>query len=133
MNNKALKQLKKAYNARLKLLNDKKFLEDVGTGVLILVEKLRYLRDRIIIEDIGANDVEHEVLEDPFAEFAEPSATEELNEPDDDIVASLILALAEFEAYQQCEDMKQRNFHFNAFWELVKINMEEWLALNDTV
>ena len=70
MNNKALKQLKKAYNTRLKLLNDKKFLEDIGAGVLILVEKLRYLRDRLIIEDTGA-EPEPEVFEDPFAEFSD--------------------------------------------------------------
>jgi hypothetical protein len=133
MNNKALKQLKKAYNTRLKLLNDKKFLEDVGAGILILVEKLRYLRDRLIVEEACITESEPEVFEDPFAEFSEKTVLEEPLEAECDIITSLILALAEFDAYQQCNDEKQRDFHFNAFWELVKINMEEWLALNDTV
>ena len=132
MNNKALKQLKKAYNSRLKLLNDKKFLEDIGAGVLILVEKLRYLRDRLIIEDTGA-EPEPEVFEDPFAEFSDNPIPEEPAEPECDCITALILALAEFDAYQQCEDATQRTFHFNAFWEFVQINMEEWLALNDSV
>ena len=132
MKNEALKQFKKAYNTRLKLLNDKKFLEDVGTGVLILVEKLRYLRDRLIIEDVGTES-EPAVFEDPFAEFSDTAIPEVSAEPECDCVTSLILALAEFDAYQQCEDANQRTFHFNAFWKFVQINIEEWLALNDTI
>lgn len=137
MEKRALRQLKRAYKTRLKVLNNKKFLGDLGNSILILVEQLKYLRDTLIIESTPVKNTPDEPIE-PFVEFTEYNDSKKENPDDDfnmedDIITTLIVAIAEFEAYQDSVEDTQRTFHFNSFWELVKINIEEWLALNDTV
>ena len=133
MEKRALRQLKKAYNTRLKILNNKKFLGDIGNSILILVEQLKYLRDTLIIESTPTEKTSDKIIE-PFSELAvQTESIEETTDKTEDILTTLIVAIAEFEAYQDSVDAAQRTFHFNSFWELIKINIEEWLALNDTI
>ena len=126
MEKKHLNQLKKAYKARLKILNNKKFLGDIGTSVLSLVEQLRYLRDTLIIE----KPIKVPKPVEPFIEFSEGK---EIENTDGETLSTLVAAIAEFDAYLDSDDLAQRNFHFNNFWEFVKLNIEEWLMLNDTI
>lgn len=46
-----------------------------------------------------------------------------------DSIASLNAAIEEFEAYTE----NKKEFHWNNFCEFVKLNMKEWLSVNDTV
>lgn len=46
-----------------------------------------------------------------------------------DTVASLTAAIEEFEAYRKT----QKDFHWNNFCEFMKLNMREWLTINDSV
>ena len=112
MKEKLLKQLTNAYTKRVKQLN-KNFTKTPDTGLLIFVEQLRYLRDTIIIKCSG----EQEELENDPSEAA----------------TSLVVAIAEFDAYRSSTEKEQKEFHWNNFCEFVKLNMEEWLVINDTI
>ena len=46
-----------------------------------------------------------------------------------DTISTLNAAIEEFEAYTTTK----KEFHLNNFCEFVKLNMEEWLATNDSV
>jgi len=133
MKNKDLKPLKKAYKARLKILNNKEFLGNLGASLLVFVEQLKYLRDSLIVK--SADDpIEPTEPTEPFAEFDECLTKQaEQEKPEEEALAMLIIAIAEFEAYQNSTDMAQKDFHFNNFWEFVKINIDGWLTLNDTI
>ena len=112
MKNNELAQITKAYTKRSKLLN-KNFTKDLDAGLLLFVEHLRYLRDSLILKANVKN-----------------------MEPDSMVstkMTSLIVAVAEFEAFQNNEDIDKQNFHWNNFCELIKLNMGEWLTTNDTV
>lgn len=98
------KMLKKAYKRSLKKLN-KAFFIDNSAGVSLFVEYLRYLRDSMLVDR------------------AELSY--------DTKIATLITAVAEYDAYAACKDNKA--FHWNNFCELVRLNMEEWLQSNDSI
>lgn len=105
---KEKQQLKKAYNKTLAHLQ-KSFFKDNSAGLLLFAEYLRYLRDCTIL-----------------------TATEA--EPDLKIyTATIIAAVAEFDAYRHSTDHQQKSFHWNNFCELVKQNMEDWLIINDSV
>jgi hypothetical protein len=96
-------QLRKAYTRRLSSLN-KNFFKDPNSGLNIFVEHLKFKRDNLILQ---ANN--------------------------DAALASLVTAIAEFEAYKISEESKQKEFHWNNFCDFVKLNREEWQQLNDTV
>ena len=44
-------------------------------------------------------------------------------------IASLNAAIEELDAYNKTK----KDFHWNNFCEFIKLNLEEWLVLNDTV
>ena len=44
-------------------------------------------------------------------------------------IATLNAAIEEFEAY--CKT--QKDFHWNNFCEFIKLNMREWLVINDSI
>lgn len=46
-----------------------------------------------------------------------------------DTVATLNAAIEEFEAFRKT----QKDFHWNNFCEFIKVNMKEWLVINDSV
>lgn len=96
-------QLRKAYTRRLNSLN-KNFFKDTNSGLNIFVEHLKFKRDSLILQ---ANN--------------------------DATLASLITAIAEFEAFQTSEEKKQKEFHWNNFCNFVKLNQEEWQVLNDSI
>jgi hypothetical protein len=96
-------QLRKAYTKRINSLN-KNFFKDPNSGLNIFVEHLKYKRDNLILDTNN-----------------------------DNTLATIVTAIAEFEAYQISEDAKQKEFHWNNFCDFVKLNMEEWQTLNDTV
>jgi hypothetical protein len=96
-------QLQKAYIKRLSSLN-KNFFKDPSSGLNIFVEHLKFKRDNLILQ---------------------------MN--NEKALAALVTAIAEFEAYQTNEDAKQKSFHWNNFCDFIKLNMEEWQALNDSV
>lgn len=100
------KQLSRAYNKRFNQLS--KLLTKVPTACMVLfVEHLKYLRDTCIM--------------------AEPNISENTS------LTTLMVAIGEFEAYLESEDTKQKEFHWKIFCEFLKLNMEEWLVLNDSV
>ena len=109
MKNKKLAQIDKAYSNKLKLLN-KQVPQGSPMGLAVFVEQLRHQRDTLIVQ-----------------------STLEPNKANEAKTASLMIAVAEFETYQKSEEVSQKKFHWNNFWEFVKLNMEEWLMLNDTV
>ena len=106
MKNKQLDRLNSVYNKRFNKLN--KILTKVPTaGVTLFVEHLKHLRDTYIISDV-------DVLENSS-------------------LVTLMAAIKEFEVYQISEDSKHKDFHWKNFCEFLKLNMEEWLKLNDSV
>jgi hypothetical protein len=80
-------------------------------GLEFFVEHLEYLRDLLILTNV-------ENIE---------------QEPTKTALASIATAIAEFGAYRSATDREQKKFHWNSFCDFVKLNMEEWLALNDSV
>lgn len=106
-----IKRLNSAYSKSFKKLN-KNFFQNSETGLILFVEYLTYLRDCLVINTV-----------------------EDLNEqvPCKIKIATIAAALAEFEAYRTSQEYTKKVFHWNNFWELVKLNMEEWLILNDSV
>ena len=96
-------QLRKAYTGRLNSLN-KNFFKDPNSGLAIFVEHLKFKRDNLILQTSNES-----------------------------ALATLATAIAEFEAYQTSEDVTQKGFHWNNFCDFVKLNMEEWQTLNDSV
>jgi hypothetical protein len=108
MTEKEIKQLNRAYKTAFNCLQ-KSIFTDRQCGLMLFVEYLRYLRDLIIL---------HESYEEPESLKLK--------------LATIVTAIAEFEAYTNAET-SQRAFHWNNFCELLKQNMEGWLDINDTV
>ena len=102
--NKQTELLNKAYRNSLKRLS-KNFFIDKFSGMSLFIEYLKYLRDSMIIS----------------------------NYEDELTLATITTAIAEFEAYNGGKDTKNKVFHWNNFWELVKQNLERWLQLDDSV
>jgi hypothetical protein len=100
------KLLTKAYNKRAKRLT-KLFTADTTAGLLLFVEHLRFMRDNLILGP------------------GSPEAVEQ--------AATLVAAVAEFDAYNSSNDQEQKTFHLNNFCELVKLNIGEWLVQNDSI
>lgn len=96
-------QLRKAYIKRLNLLN-KNFFKDPNVGLIILVEQLKFKRDNLIIQSDNKTEL-----------------------------ASLATAIAEFEAFQISEEKSKKKFHWNNFCDFVKLHMEDWQRLNDSI
>ena len=96
-------QLKQLNKAYDKRLNK-------ASGLEYFIEYLKYIRDYSIIS-----------AESMEALKENSSAT------------AIIITISEFEAYKTSNEEKQKEFHWNNFWELVKLNMEEWQAINDSV
>jgi hypothetical protein len=112
MKNKELSQITNAYEKRLKQLN-KNFYRDNSAGLNLFAEHLKYIRDYLLVK-----------------------TTVEKVEPDDctsNKVASLIIATAEFDAYQNEENLDKKDFHWENFCECLKLNGQEWLVPNDTI
>lgn len=94
-----IKQLNKAYTKRFMQLN-KTILTDSNAGITVFVEHLKYLRDTSIVNQKSA-----------------------------EVVATLVAAIEEFEAFTSTG----QEFHWNNFCEFVKLNMKEWLVVHDSV
>lgn len=109
--NKQLNKINKAYSKRLHRLN-KSFFSDNTVGLMLFAEYLKYLRDTVIIKNPS--------------EVAKPTSNSSA-------LGTLIIAIGEFDAYQKSEDIKQKEFHWNNFCEFIKLNMEGWLALSDSI
>lgn len=107
MTNRLMNKLTRSYNKRFTKLC-KTVLKDNKAGLIFFIEHLKYLRDAAIIK-------------------AAPG--EDLNS----IVGTLVVAIDEFEAYQNSSEAKQKDFHWNNFCEFIKLNLEEWLVLNDPI
>lgn len=107
MKSNKILQLERAYNKRFKNIN-KSLLIDKDAGLLLFVEHLKYLRDCLII-----------------------STTED--DTKDNKIAAIVTAIAEFETYGSDEEDTKKAFHWNNFCEFVRLNMEEWLELDDSI
>ena len=108
MTRKETKYLNNAYAKSIDNLQ-KNFFTDKSTGLTLFVEYLKYIRD--------------------FTVLATNNNSEEAKLK----IATIITAIAEFEAYIQEQDSKRKKFHWYNFCELIKQNMEEWLKINDSV
>ena len=106
---KEVKQLNKAYNNRFNYLQKSIFVNK-DAGLVLFIEYLKYLRDSIVLAE--------------YSSELESSKTK---------IATIITAIAEFDAYKQTKDNQQKNFHWNNFCELFKQNMEDWLKIDDPV
>ena len=106
-----IKQLERAYSKRFKVLS-KDFFNNKETGLIFFTEYLRYFRDFLVISPTG-NLSKQEALK-----FK---------------ITTITTALAEYDEYVACQDEAKKVFHWNNFCELVKLNMEGWLELLDTV
>jgi hypothetical protein len=104
-------QLNKAYSKNFKLI-EKDFFTKKDTGLFLFIEYLKYLRDRLAIE-ISADPNKQEFIKIK--------------------IATLVAAIAEFEAYRTSQDSNKKAFHWKGFCELIKLNMEEWLETNDSI
>ncbi len=107
----AKNQLSKAYSKRLKQLN-KSFFTKPDTGIDIFVEYLRYLRDLHVVTTA------HDIYSDEQAKLC---------------VATIVAAIAEFDAWKTCTESDKKTFHWNNFMELTKQNFTDWITLNDSV
>ena len=110
MDGKQIAKLDKAYRKNFKELS-KYFFGNRETGLIFFIEYLRYLRDHFIIE---SNSLPEE----------DPAKIK---------LATLVTAIAEFDAYLLDKDTSKKVFHWNNFCELVKLNMEDWINSNDSV
>ena len=106
---KETKQLNKAYNDRFNFLQ-KSFFVNKETGLVLFIEYLKYLRDFIVLSEYNKESEDSKVK-----------------------IASIIAAIAEFDAYKQAHSNQQKSFHWSSFCELLKQNMEDWLKINDSV
>lgn len=106
--NKNTKKLKRIYRKKLNQIN-KKLLDDKCAILTFFIEYLKYKRDCTII------------------------ASYNISKTTDIKLTSLIAAAAEFEAFESCEEVDKKAFHWNNFCELFKSNMEEWLEINDSI
>lgn len=104
------KQLKKAYKKRFKVLN-KSFFDDRSQGMLVFNEYLKYLRDFIILNTDNA-------LESDIKNTR---------------IATINTAIAELCSWQKAVDEQKKDFHWNNFCELLRLNMKEWLVPNDSI
>lgn len=112
MNKSQKARLVRAYAKKFKAL-DKSFFQDQEIGLAIFIEYLKYIHDSLATNlALGALD-----------NYDQTKAK----------TASITIALAEFDAYKACQDETKKNFHWNNFWELVKLNMEEWITSNDSI
>lgn len=126
-NSKITKKLAKAYDKKAKLLN-KNFSTDLTTGLALFVAQLKYVRDLLILN----YEAPEEVIADPFEDFSE-NKTEIVKDETGEKITGLITAIAEFEAYLQTKNRDEKIFHWDNFWEFVKLNAEEWLELDDAI
>lgn len=101
------KKLNKAYEKRLKTLN-KEFFTNNKIGLFSFVEYLKYLRDNFILDSYK-------------------------DDQDKIKIAALNAAIAEFYAWDESEAEDVKRFHWNSFCELMRLNMEDWLASNDSI
>ena len=101
-NNKAIKQLAKAYNKKAKLLT-KNFSTDTTTGLTIFIEQLKYIRDLLIL----TYKAPEEIPTDLFEEFSE-NKLDDVADTTGEETAVLITAIAEFEAYLQEKDRDKK-------------------------
>ena len=98
---KTLNRINQAYTKRLKQLNkDILTVTNNSTGLPVFIECLKHMRDTYIV-----------------------------NKKPMEIIASINVAIEEFEAYKQTK----KDFHWNNFCDLIKLNMKEWLLANDTI
>lgn len=104
------KQLNKVYKKRFKTLN-KSFFKSYTQGIIIFEEYLKYLRDLTILN----------------------TATDSENESVKTRIATINTAVAEFASWQKTDDESKKEFHWNNFCELLKLNMKEWLELDDSI
>lgn len=102
-----VKLINNAYAKRLKKLN-KSFFDSNQTGLIIFVEYLKLIRDRLIIG---------------YADYPDAQTA----------MATVITAVAEVEAFLDPQEATNKVFHWNNFCELVKQNMEEWLRIDDSI
>jgi hypothetical protein len=109
MTTKEINQLNKAYKNRFNCIQKSIFINKEA-GLLLFVEYLKYLRDSIVVNE--------------YTQKYEDSKVK---------MASIITATAEFDAYRQARDNKQKAFHWNNFCELFKQNMGDWLKIDDSV
>ena len=103
-------QLNTAYSNRLANMTALG-INNKDLGLDFIAEYLRYLRDKLVLKNI-------DTLEQ------EPVKTD---------IALLASAVAEFDAYQGTQEITQKIFHLNTFCDFLRLNMGEWLALNDSI
>lgn len=108
MKKSAAAQLEAAYKKKTKILSSEL---NKDTGISLFINHLKYIRDSVVIK-------QHVDLE---------------QEPVKTTLATLMAAIAEFEASKRAVDAQQKNFHWNTFCDFVKFNMEEWLILYDSI
>ena len=126
---KEFKQLYKTYDKRLKKDHEMGF-KNLTNSMDYFVTYLKFMRDYYILTEPLVLDSGEENLK----------------------IASLATAVSEYEKYQNCEhnyydfdgtkviykiegtreEVQQqynmeKTFHWNSFWNLVKLNMEDWL------
>lgn len=107
----AKSKLSKAYSKRLKQMN-KNFFTKPDTGLYVFVEYLRYLRDLCVVT------VPSDIYSDEQAKLC---------------VATIVAAIAEFDAWKANHEPDKKKFHWNNFMELTKQNFTEWITLNDSI
>ena len=101
-----IKKLQKTYLKRFKRLI-KSIPKTRNSGFILFNEYLKYLLDTLIIE---------------------PTV-----DPADIRIVTLTTAIAELEAYSMESAAKQKQLHWKAFWDIVKQNMEDWIAIHDSI
>lgn len=109
-NKKQLNQLNCAYTKKFKALS-RQFFDNKESGLIFFIEYLRYLRDSLVLEFGGSDG-------------------EDLTKTK---LATLVTAIAEVDAYFVAPNLAKKTFHWNNFCELLKLSMEDWLDINDSV
>lgn len=102
--------LNKIYKIKLKKLMASSTVS-LDAGLILFVEHLKYLRSYLALKN--TIDVEYEAIKTD--------------------VMILSTAIAEFDAYKNAKEKTQKIFHWNNFCDFIKLNMGEWLLLNDSI
>lgn len=107
MHRNSRNMLNKIYKKKLKQLMSSNTAE-LDVGLILLVEHLKYLRSSLVLKNTADKTVKTDIM-------------------------ILSTAIAEFYAYKNATEKTQKIFHWNNFCDFIKLNMEEWLVLNDSI
>ena len=129
------KKYKKLYKAYIKKFKKHSEFLNPQDKLDYFVDYLRFVRDYLILSEPitvdGVENIKTASIASAIAEFeAYKDCFNKYFEIDGNLVKKK--ATCEFEDYNN-QYAKEKAYHWACFWELVKLNIESWFDINDTI